>query len=604
MFGLNIGSGHDAKLVLEALNRSLGIIEFDPRGTVLTSNENFCKVLGYDLAEIKGQHHSKFVDPAYAQSAEYREFWAKLGRGEFDAREYKRIGKGGREVWIQASYNPVKSSNGTVLKVVKVATDITAEKLKTAEVEGKLDAISRVQAVIEFLPRGEIITANENFLGAVGYRLDEIKGRHHRIFVESAYGQSHEYQDFWAKLNRGEYVAAEFMRIAKGGKQVWLQASYNPIFDMSGRVVKVVKFATDVTERVRAVSEIAAGLSELADNNLDVQLKAPFSQEFEKLRADFNASLEKISSSMSEISESATVMQSGTHEISTAADDLARRTEQQAASLEETAAALGAITETVKRSAAGASHAREIVAAADQDAKKSAGVVRQAVEAMDGIAESSRKITQIIGVIDEIAFQTNLLALNAGVEAARAGDAGRGFAVVASEVRALAQRSAEAAKEIKGLISASSAQVDQGVKLVDETGKSLERIMTQVGEINTVVAEIAAGAKEQAQGIEEVNTAITQMDQMTQQNAAMVEESTAASHHLSQEAVQLADLVGQFKTGGGDNLRRALKDAAPHAFRGKAPAPAAKKPARAPQPAQRSAKAAAGGNSGDGWDEF
>ncbi|MDR3460749.1 MAG: methyl-accepting chemotaxis protein, partial [Beijerinckiaceae bacterium] len=235
-----------------------------------------------------------------------------------------------------------------------------------------------------------------------------------------------------------------------------------------------------------------------------------------------------------------------------------------------------------------------------QDAKKSAGVVRQAVEAMDGIAESSRKITQIIGVIDEIAFQTNLLALNAGVEAARAGDAGRGFAVVASEVRALAQRSAEAAKEIKGLISASSTQVDQGVKLVDETGKSLERIMTQVGEINTVVAEIAAGAKEQAQGIEEVNTAITQMDQMTQQNAAMVEESTAASHHLSQEATQLAALVGQFKTGGGDNLRRALKQAAPHAFRGKAPA--AKPPARAPQPAPRSPKTAAGG--GDGWDEF
>ncbi|MDR3462178.1 MAG: PAS domain S-box protein, partial [Beijerinckiaceae bacterium] len=359
MFGLNVGSGHDAKLVLEALSRSLGIIEFDLNGTVLTANENFGKVLGYTLAEMKGQHHSKFVEPAFAQSAEYREFWAKLSRGEFDAREYKRIGKGGREVWIQASYNPVTNSSGKVLKVVKVATDITAEKLEKAEFAGKLNAISRAQAVIEFLPSGEIITANENFLGVVGYRLDEVKGRHHRIFVESAYGQSHEYQDFWAKLNRGEFIAAEFMRVAKGGKQVWLQASYNPIFDMNGKVVKVVKFATDVTERVRAVSEIAAGLHELASNNLDTQLTTPFSQEFEKLRADFNASLEKIRSSMSEISESATAMQSGTHEISTAADDLARRTEQQAASLEETAAALGAITETVKKSAAGASHARE-----------------------------------------------------------------------------------------------------------------------------------------------------------------------------------------------------------------------------------------------------
>jgi len=344
-------------------------------------------------------------------------------------------------------------------------------------------------------------------------------------------------------------------------------------------------------------------LKKLAAKDLTYRMTGEIPEVYRQLQMDFNEVAGQLEEAIVSVSESTNVISSGSQEIAAASDDLARRTEQQAASLEETAAALGAITETVKKSAAGASHAREIVATADQDAKKSAGVVRQAVEAMDGIAESARKITQIIGVIDEIAFQTNLLALNAGVEAARAGDAGRGFAVVASEVRALAQRSAEAAKEIKGLISASSAQVDQGVKLVDETGKSLERIMTQVGEINTVVAEIAAGAKEQAQGIEEVNTAITQMDQMTQQNAAMVEESTAASHHLSQEATQLAGLVGQFKAGG-DPMRRALKDAAPHAFRGKAPAPAGKKPARAPQPAQRTSRAAAGGNAGEGWDEF
>ena len=204
----------------------------------------------------------------------------------------------------------------------------------------------------------------------------------------------------------------------------------------------------------------------------------------------------------------------------------------------------------MKKSAEGASHARQVVAAADEDAKKSAVVVRQAVEAMDAIAKSAQQIGQIIGVIDEIAFQTNLLALNAGVEAARAGDAGRGFAVVASEVRALAQRSAEAAKEIKALISTSTTQVDHGVKLVAETGKSLERIMAQVAEINDVVAEIAAGAQEQATALDEVNTAINQMDQVTQQNAAMVEQSTAASHSLSQETEQLSGLVGQFQVGG------------------------------------------------------
>jgi methyl-accepting chemotaxis protein len=288
-----------------------------------------------------------------------------------------------------------------------------------------------------------------------------------------------------------------------------------------------------------------------------------------------------------------------------ASDDLSRRTEQQAASLEETAAALDEITATVKKSAEGATHAHQVVAAADEDAKKSAVVVREAVQAMDAIAKSSQQISQIIGVIDEIAFQTNLLALNAGVEAARAGDAGRGFAVVASEVRALAQRSAEAAKEIKGLISASSIQVTNGVRLVAETGQSLERIMLQVTEINDVVSGIAAGAKEQATGLAEVNTAINQMDQVTQQNAAMVEQSTAASHSLSQETAQLAGLIGQFRVRSADangSMRDALKKVAPHAFRKPAAAPAAK--AVQPPRSARSAKVANSGSSDAGWEEF
>jgi methyl-accepting chemotaxis protein len=273
---------------------------------------------------------------------------------------------------------------------------------------------------------------------------------------------------------------------------------------------------------------------------------------------------------MQAVVTSTSAIQSGTHEISTASDDLSRRTEQQAASLEETAAALDEITATVRKSAESARHAREVVASADQDAKKSAVVVRQAVEAMDAIAKSSGQIGQIIGVIDEIAFQTNLLALNAGVEAARAGDAGRGFAVVASEVRALAQRSADAAKEIKGLISTSTTQVDFGVKLVAETGKSLERIIAQVTEINGVVAEIAAGALEQATGLQQVNTAMNQMDQSTQQNATMVEESTAASHSLSQETTQLSALIDRFQLGQGGSdaaMRQKLQKVAPQAFR-------------------------------------
>jgi len=314
---------------------------------------------------------------------------------------------------------------------------------------------------------------------------------------------------------------------------------------------------------------------------------------------------------------SADAIQTGTQDMSTASDDLSHRTEQQAASLEQTAAALDEITATVKKSAEGATHARQVVAAADGDAKKSAIVVRQAVEAMDAIAKSAQQISQIIGVIDEIAFQTNLLALNAGVEAARAGDAGRGFAVVASEVRALAQRSAEAAKEIKGLISTSATQVDHGVKLVGETGKSLERIMAQVTEINDVVGAIAAGAKEQATGLDEVNSAVNQMDQVTQQNAAMVEQSTAASRSLSQETAQLAGLVGQFRIGqasADSATRRQLQKAAPHAFRQPPKRPAANAP-HAPaarntpaRPARAAAKAvvngAPAGADADSWEEF
>ncbi len=265
----------------------------------------------------------------------------------------------------------------------------------------------------------------------------------------------------------------------------------------------------------------------------------------------------------------------------------------------------------MKKSAEGTSHARQVVAAADEDAKQSAVVVRQAVDAMSAIAKSSQQISQIIGVIDEIAFQTNLLALNAGVEAARAGDAGRGFAVVASEVRALAQRSAEAAKEIKALISDSAGQVDVGVKLVAETGRSLERIMAQVTEINAVVGDIAAGAHEQSTALQEINSAIEQMNLVTQQNAAMVEQSTAAGHSLSQEASKLSQLIGQFQVGrsaSDEALRRELKQAAPHAFRAadKAPRAAAastRHVRRPPRAAPARAKVASGGPAGD-WTEF
>ena len=301
------------------------------------------------------------------------------------------------------------------------------------------------------------------------------------------------------------------------------------------------------------VDGIGRGLDQLARGALTFRLDRTFAADYETLRVDFNDAMAKLAETLAMVAANTESIRSGTGEISTAADDLSRRTEQQAASLEETAAALDEVTATVRKTSQSADHARGLVGSAKADAEQSAAVVRQAVEAMSAIEASSREISQIIGVIDEIAFQTNLLALNAGVEAARAGEAGRGFAVVASEVRALAQRSAEAAKQIDGLISASGRQVRQGVGLVDQTGQALGRILAQVADINTVVAEIAASAKEQAAGLDEINTAINQMDQVTQQNAAMVEESTAASRALSRETEQLFELVGKFELGTGSH---------------------------------------------------
>jgi len=320
-------------------------------------------------------------------------------------------------------------------------------------------------------------------------------------------------------------------------------------------------------ERARVASSIGAGLARLADNDLTCRMQDDLPAAYGKLKADFDGAIARLGEAFGAVKSAAEAVHSSAQEITAASNDLARRTEQQASSLEETAAALGQVTTAVGKNAEGAKRARAVVAATHDDADLGAGIVRRAVEAMSKIEKSSQQISQIIGVIDEIAFQTNLLALNAGVEAARAGDAGRGFAVVASEVRALAQRSAEAAKEIKALISTSTAQVEEGVNLVGETGAALERIEAKVSEINAVVATMSSSAEEQATSLQQVAAAVNHMDQATQQNAAMSQQASAASQSLASESEQLARLVGRFKVppGGGEPLPRPAPRAAPSA---------------------------------------
>ncbi|KRB51775.1 chemotaxis protein [Rhizobium sp. Root708] len=548
-----ITAGADAKAILDAVNRSQAIIEFDLTGKILNANANFCQAMGYALEEIVGQHHRIFVEPAEAGSADYREFWQQLGQGHFDRRQYKRIGKGGREVWIEASYNPVLRG-GVPYKVVKLATDITAIKLKSAEDAGKLDAISRVQATIEFSPDGRILTANENFLATLGYTLEEIRGQHHAMFCDPRYVASNEYKQFWPSLAAGKFASDEFMRVGKGGRTVFIQASYNPIFDMNGKVCKVVKFATDVTERVRAVNELGSGLQAMAEGDLERTIDQPFTSALDKLRTDYNASIGRLRAALHAIAQNATLIAAGSEDIRIASDDLAQRTETQAACVEETSSAVTEISSTVSDSARRAADAGVLVEQTSRNAQDSAEVVRSTVAAMSNIENSSSRISGIVGVIDEIAFQTNLLALNAGVEAARAGESGKGFAVVAQEVRSLAQRSAQAAKEIKGLIADSEQFVRDGVLLVGRTGAALEAIAEQVVRVHDNVSGIIDAAKEQSSNLAQINDVVLSMDQDTQRNAGMVEETAAASRRLASEAQSLFELVGQFKVGAADEV--------------------------------------------------
>jgi len=535
-----------------AISRSQAVIEFNLDGTIVSANENFLGAMGYTLEEIAGKHHAMFCDGAYAASEEYKAFWASLRSGAFQSGAFKRFAKGGREVWIQASYNPVLDKRGNPVRVIKFATDITQQTMLAADHAAQITAISRVQAVIAFNLDGTVIEANENFLATVGYRLEEIVGRHHSMFCDPHHAASADYKNFWARLRAGEYVSAEFQRFGKGGKEIWIQASYNPIFDASGKVVKVIKFATDISERKRAEGIIALltqSLARMANGDLGGRIDSVFTGQYEELRRAFNQSLTQLEGIVSGLNNASQSLRTATSEILSGANDLSQRTTRQAATIEETSAAVEQLATTVSENAKRAATASDKARNLAEDATRGGAVMHDATHAMSAIEASSAKISNIIGLIDDIAFQTNLLALNASVEAARAGDAGKGFAVVAVEVRRLAQSAAQASADVKALIETSAGEVRTGAQFVEQAARKLEDILKGAEDSFGLIDAMAKASRDQSGALDEVADAIRQMDEMTQHNAALVEETNAAIEQTEAQAVKLDTIVDVFRQG-------------------------------------------------------
>jgi len=442
----NVTASHteatDHKGKLNAIDRSVAMVEFDVKGRILHANDNFLHALGYTLDEVVGQHHRMFCDPAYARSPEYLAFWEHLGRGQFHAGEYRRIHKNGSDVWIQASYNPILDVEGNPVKVVKFAQDVTPAKLLASETAGKLEALSRSQAVIEFDMQGNVLTANSNFLRTMGYTETEVLGQHHAMFCHTGLVQSPDYRNFWADLNQGQFKTGRFCRQGKHGAEVWIQATYNPILNVDGKPFKVVKFAMDITEQVRREHLIK-------DRIISI-----------------NQVLEELSRSITSISRSS--------ERST---DLARQTQQEA-----------------------------------EDGNRLLGRSREAIVE---IQKSSQDVHEIINTISDIANQTNLLAFNAAIEAARAGEHGLGFSVVADEVRKLAEKSAKAAREIAKLINETITRVNEGGQLSAQVEQAFTQIERSVANTTESIQLIHGATTEQAEATQSVASMLAELQTST-----------------------------------------------------------------------------------------
>ncbi len=505
----------ELKAINDALNQSLAVIEFNMDGTIINANDNFLKAMGYRLDEIIGKHHSMFVDKSYADSDDYRVFWKNLNEGKFDSREYKRVAKGGREIWIQASYNPIADQDNVLYKVVKYATDITDQKNKFNDFDGQIKAIKKSQAVIEFNMDGTIIDANDNFLKTLGYTLEEVKGKHHRIFVDPDYAKTEEYVKFWQDLNDGKYQCKEFKRIGRSGRQVWINASYNPILDLNGKPYKVVKYATDITNQILIINAIRENSQALASSSEEL---TAVGQQMSANAEETSAQANVVSAAAEEVSQSLQTVATSSDELNSSIKEIAKNTS------ESTRIAIQAVK-----------------------------VTENTNTTISKLGESSAEIGNVIKVITSIAQQTNLLALNATIEAARAGEAGKGFSVVANEVKELAKETARATEDIGRKIEAIQTDTKSATQAIGEINSIINQISeiqhtiaSAVEEQSAVTSEIVRNVSEAAKGGSEIAQNITGVAQAANSTSSGAADSQQAAGELSRMAVELEKLVSQF----------------------------------------------------------